>query len=165
MQSRQTEHQNESGAHKKISYKRRSSNAFKNFKKSNWPDVIRKSNVSFADCTPKLLSLRESLPDAEKSLYENAKGNDCFCGVEKEAFWVECDSCEKWYHVECVGLDEEFADDMAYYHCYYCTEKHFRFGMNKLFHSWFTKRAVIDELQEKAEPQRLIVETCAQNCA
>eukprot|EP00794_Sanderia_malayensis_P014036 gene14036-15495_t len=165
MQSRQSEPQNEPGAHKKISYQRRSSNAFKNFKKSNWPDVIRKSNVSFADCTAKLLSLWESLPDAEKSLYENTKGNDCFCGIEKEAFWVECDLCDKWYHVDCVGLGEEFADDMAYYHCYYCTEKHFRFGMNKLFHSWLTKRAVIDELQEKAEPERLIVETCAQNCA
>eukprot|EP00794_Sanderia_malayensis_P018543 gene18543-20404_t len=97
MESRQTEHKNESGAHKKIPYKRRSSNAFKNFKKSNWPDVIRKSNVSFADCTAKLLSLWESLPNAEKSLYENAKGNDCFCGVEKEALWVECDLCDKWY--------------------------------------------------------------------
>eukprot|EP00794_Sanderia_malayensis_P005908 gene5908-6594_t len=114
MQRRQTEHKNESGAYNKTSYKRRSSKAFKNFKKSNWPDIIRKSNVSFADCTAKLLSLWESLPDAEKSLCQDAKENDCFCGVEKEAFWVEYDLCDKWYHVECVGLDEEFAEDMAH---------------------------------------------------
>ena len=33
---------------------------------------------------------------------------------------VQCDSCDKWYHFECVNLTEEMAQDLMQYFCTEC---------------------------------------------
>ena len=38
-----------------------------------------------------------------------------------EVGWVQCDICEKWYHLACVGLSPEKAEAMDSYNCRLCT--------------------------------------------
>lgn len=33
---------------------------------------------------------------------------------------VQCDSCDKWFHLECVGLDESAAQEITQYFCAEC---------------------------------------------
>ena len=37
-----------------------------------------------------------------------------------EVGWVQCDICEKWYHLACVGLSPEKAEAMDSYNCKAC---------------------------------------------
>ena len=37
-----------------------------------------------------------------------------------EVGWVQCDICEKWYHLACVGLSPERAEAMDSYNCRLC---------------------------------------------
>ena len=37
-----------------------------------------------------------------------------------EVGWVQCDICEKWYHLACVGLSPEKAEAMDSYNCRLC---------------------------------------------
>lgn len=37
-----------------------------------------------------------------------------------EVGWVQCDICEKWYHLACVGLSPEKAEAMDSYNCKTC---------------------------------------------
>ena len=37
-----------------------------------------------------------------------------------EVGWVQCDVCEKWYHLACVGLSPERAEAMDSYNCRLC---------------------------------------------
>ncbi|KAJ1672664.1 JmjC domain-containing histone demethylation protein 1 [Spiromyces aspiralis] len=38
--------------------------------------------------------------------------------------WLQCDSCDMWYHSICVGLGEEEANRIDVFHCPACHDKH-----------------------------------------
>ena len=38
-----------------------------------------------------------------------------------EVEWVQCDKCENWYHVVCVGISAQDASKIDEYVCPYCT--------------------------------------------
>lgn len=42
-----------------------------------------------------------------------------YAGDEVE--WVQCDKCENWYHVVCVGISAQDASKIDEYVCPYCT--------------------------------------------
>ena len=53
----------------------------------------------------------------------------CFCGIDRhlltnnmsfEGVWVQCDTCERWCHGECAGLDQAQADTLETYICVPC---------------------------------------------
>ena len=45
----------------------------------------------------------------------------CFCGLsEGAAPMVQCDTCERWYHMPCVGFKEEAAEEADGWHCHGC---------------------------------------------
>ena len=44
----------------------------------------------------------------------------CTRPLGDEVGWVQCDVCEKWYHLACVGLSPEKAEAMDSYSCKTC---------------------------------------------
>ena len=44
----------------------------------------------------------------------------CSRPIGEEVGWVQCDVCERWYHVACVGLTPERAEAMDSYNCRHC---------------------------------------------
>ena len=112
--------------------RKRPSNAFKNFKKSVWPEITMSCTSSLAQCDEKLLEMWGQMDDNERLLYDTINNENCVCGKDKEAFWVGCDLCDKWYHTDCAKIGEAIADDMAYFHCMQCIEALFRPSMNYL---------------------------------
>ena len=53
----------------------------------------------------------------------------CFCGTERhlatntlsfEGVWVQCDTCDRWVHGECAGVDKETAEQLESYRCPAC---------------------------------------------
>ena len=95
---------------------RRSSNGFKNFKKSRYPEITRCTIISLEDREHKLTEMWETLEDDERSLYETGRMNDCPCKRKVDgAYWVECDVCDQWYHTNCAGIGDDIADKMAFF--------------------------------------------------
>lgn len=67
---------------------------------------------------------REEMVDVE----EDDDDDDEICAAPSctkpqgdEVGWVQCDTCEKWYHLACVGLSPEKAEAMDSYNCKTCT--------------------------------------------
>ncbi|KAG9159960.1 hypothetical protein Leryth_005705 [Lithospermum erythrorhizon] len=65
-----------------------------------------------------------------KSGYEDTKGNkdeeqDATCGVcgeidSSDEFWIMCDTCERWFHGQCVKITPAKAKNMKDYECADC---------------------------------------------
>ena len=44
----------------------------------------------------------------------------CLLPVADQISWVQCDRCEEWFHLMCVGLTEEYAEQIDTYICVSC---------------------------------------------
>lgn len=44
----------------------------------------------------------------------------CFCRRKSDNKMCLCDSCDEWYHLDCVGMTEEEADAAVNWKCGYC---------------------------------------------
>ena len=44
----------------------------------------------------------------------------CVCVSGEEVNWVQCDGCELWFHLLCVGLGEDEVSEHEDYVCYQC---------------------------------------------
>ena len=67
---------------------------------------------------------QEEIVDVEE---DDDDDDDEICAAGKctrpqgdEVGWVQCDICEKWYHLACVGLSPEKAEAMDSYNCRLC---------------------------------------------
>ena len=68
----------------------------------------------------------------EDGVMEQAQEEDwlgCFCGTDRhcltntlpfEGVWVQCDTCDRWCHGECAGVDKETAEQLESYRCPAC---------------------------------------------
>jgi len=45
------------------------------------------------------------------------------CCLGAKIDWVQCDGCELWYHLKCVGLSPDQCNDDDEYHCPACTRR------------------------------------------
>ncbi|XP_071806008.1 uncharacterized protein [Asterias amurensis] len=55
------------------------------------------------------------MPDVE---FEVCDSYDCCRPTDNTLEWVQCDSCDSWYHVTCVGCDyDSVRKDSALFHC------------------------------------------------
>ncbi|ESN99531.1 hypothetical protein HELRODRAFT_84338 [Helobdella robusta] len=50
----------------------------------------------------------------------------CICRkpYESNQFMIECDVCNDWFHGKCVGIKEQSASDIEFYHCPNCQITH-----------------------------------------
>lgn len=74
------------------------------------------------------INLDSDTEDADDSDNEDADKNcfhHCVCGnAHGTPFWLQCDGCDAWYHVEkeCVGFDEDEAENKDNWYCRECME-------------------------------------------
>eukprot|EP00826_Nyctotherus_ovalis_P044926 TRINITY_DN4899_c0_g1_i4.p1 TRINITY_DN4899_c0_g1~~TRINITY_DN4899_c0_g1_i4.p1 ORF type:complete len:655 (-),score=202.82 TRINITY_DN4899_c0_g1_i4:18-1850(-) len=59
--------------------------------------------------------------DAEES--ECAEMVYCVCRTNGEEKMVACDMCNEWFHLECIGLSEELADQIPQFVCSACVRR------------------------------------------
>jgi len=76
---------------------------------------------------PALLEVKkEEIDDDEQSKDdddnddEDCSARPCCKPLGEEVEWVQCDKCENWYHVVCVGISAEEAGKLDVYMCPYC---------------------------------------------
>ena len=51
---------------------------------------------------------------------EACSARPCKHPSSDEVDWVQCDTCEQWYHNLCVGITAEIAAELESYICPYC---------------------------------------------
>ena len=42
------------------------------------------------------------------------------CVAGEEVSWVQCDKCELWFHMICIGVAEDEIDENEDYICFQC---------------------------------------------
>ena len=52
---------------------------------------------------------------------ETCAAKSCYHPSGDEVGWVQCDLCQQWYHLLCVSLSPEQAEEMDAYSCPSCT--------------------------------------------
>jgi len=52
---------------------------------------------------------------------DDCSAKPCKKPLGDEVEWVQCDKCENWYHVVCVGISAQDASKIDEYVCPYCT--------------------------------------------
>ncbi|XP_067685038.1 lysine-specific demethylase 5A-like isoform X3 [Haliotis asinina] len=60
--------------------------------------------------------------DDEEENDEDCSAVKCLKPVGEEVNWVQCDSCEKWFHLLCVGLGKEEVSEDEEYVCFQCVQ-------------------------------------------
>ncbi len=44
----------------------------------------------------------------------------CFCNVLQNQKMLLCEGCDEWYHLDCIGVSEEAAQELPDWRCGYC---------------------------------------------
>ncbi len=107
------------------------------FKRKIYRDVERESS-GMAEIRKRLRNSWERLSSEEKLIFKNEVQADtsvCFlCKSEstmsrrKDIDWISCDQCLKWYHLECVFIDNHYANTTMTFTCHLCC-KNIMFGL------------------------------------
>lgn len=75
--------------------------------------VVKKENTS---ATPVIV-------DDDDVDEDDCSARPCHKPLGEEVEWVQCDTCENWYHVVCVGISAQEASCADEYVCPYCKPK------------------------------------------
>ncbi len=65
----------------------------------------------------------ECSSEGEKVEEAMCSAGQCARPTSSEVNWVQCDTCQLWYHLVCVGLTNESVQTIAAYFCYPCKQK------------------------------------------
>ena len=61
----------------------------------------------------------------EKRDAANEVGTLCKCGkLDTEAFMLQCDECDVWFHGDCVGVSQAQASRLKSWKCRSCAKRH-----------------------------------------
>lgn len=60
---------------------------------------------------------------ANQECDEDCAAPKCKQPVGKEVTWVQCDGCDQWFHLTCVGLKKRQLNTIKDYTCVVCTAK------------------------------------------
>ncbi len=84
------------------------------------PSLQRKGSGSSNDG----LGCNETLDEEEEEEEEESECSapQCLQPVAEQISWVQCDHCQEWFHIMCVGLTEEYAMQIDTYICVSCKE-------------------------------------------
>lgn len=61
--------------------------------------------------------------DEEKMEDSICSADQCIRPTSTEVNWVQCDTCQLWYHLVCVGLTSESVQYIEAYYCFPCKQK------------------------------------------
>ena len=82
-----------------------------------------------SSCSPSNDSLgcNEQIPQEEDEGGEEGFSDDAVCSATQcirpmanEISWVQCDQCQQWFHLLCVGLTTESVQKIDSYSCFPC---------------------------------------------
>ena len=72
----------------------------------------------------------EIMDEEEDESSDDEKMEDAVCSAGQcirptcsEVNWVQCDTCQLWYHLVCVGLTSESVQYIEAYYCFPCKQK------------------------------------------
>lgn len=69
-----------------------------------------------------VIDVEDDDDDDEDEEEESCAAAKCRRPTGDEVGWVQCDDCELWFHLACVGLSSEKAESMDSYHCRLCSK-------------------------------------------
>ena len=101
--------------------------AFKRFSKDVWQNFQTYDTPT--ECARSIKKVWQNMTPMQKtpyfSLEVDSETKHCVCERETNLsktieFMVQCDICDIWYHTNCIGIQDEFADAVAYYNCSKC---------------------------------------------
>lgn len=56
----------------------------------------------------------------EKKTNKNCLGDRCLKPNDKKNLWIQCEDCEIWYHIVCVGISKSDINEIDAYICDRC---------------------------------------------
>ncbi|XP_046913050.2 nucleosome-remodeling factor subunit NURF301 E(bx) [Dermatophagoides farinae] len=60
----------------------------------------------------------------KKSPKSKTATNYCICNrTDDKSMMIACDDCGRWYHIKCIGMDKQEADDLEQYFCLDCKDR------------------------------------------
>ena len=68
-------------------------------------------------CSEQISTEEEEIEDSECS------ATQCIRPMANEISWVQCDACQNWFHLVCVGLTKESVDKIESYNCFQCKQR------------------------------------------
>ena len=67
--------------------------------------------------------MEEKDPDSAGQMAQVMIMRVLVCRLGAKIDWVQCDGCELWYHLKCVGLTPDQCNDNDEYHCPACSPR------------------------------------------
>lgn len=80
------------------------------------------SNTSNNDAPKKRRKSKKVMNVDEDDEDEVCASKACSRPSGDEVDWVQCDSCEQWFHLVCIGLTSEKAEALESFKCSLCVE-------------------------------------------
>uniref|UniRef100_A0AC34QG25 JmjC domain-containing protein n=1 Tax=Panagrolaimus sp. JU765 TaxID=591449 RepID=A0AC34QG25_9BILA len=71
---------------------------------------------------------------------------------DKDIQWVQCDACNLWFHIDCVGLEGYEVILLDFFNCDKCSEKH---GPSKDKQPLLNHRYNFDDIEEENLPSQV----------
>ncbi|XP_052677656.1 lysine-specific demethylase 5A-like isoform X4 [Crassostrea angulata] len=87
--------------------------------------------------------------DGEEDDDDNCAAIKCLKPTGEEVNWVQCDRCEEWYHLLCVGLGTDEVTEDEEYECFKC--KNSDSGLTYVHSSSTSVEGVVNSLRESME--------------
>ena len=85
--------------------------------------ISPRNKTSDADNLASTASVNEGL-DCSEEILEEDEGEcyvlNCLQPFADQISWVQCDQCQQWYHVTCVGIAWEYVEKLGNYICSNC---------------------------------------------
>lgn len=87
--------------------------------------MIAKTGGDPLGCNEEIMDEEEDevVSEEEKTEDSVCSAGQCIKPTSSEVNWVQCDTCQLWYHLVCVGLTSESVQYIETYHCFPCKQK------------------------------------------
>ena len=117
--------------------------AFINFRDSVWFEVA-KDSPTVDDCKQSIRRQWNSMAREEQASFirqeevENCNEKKCICDKsyrELPTAMVMCDLCKVWYHMDCITVQQAYAEAATFYHCETCVFRNFLPFLRYITHS------------------------------
>ena len=85
--------------------------------------AIRRQNASQSPSSDGLGCSEQISPEEDEIEDGECSATQCIRPMANEISWVQCDACQNWFHLVCVGLTKESVDKIESYNCFQCKQR------------------------------------------
>ncbi|EDV25411.1 uncharacterized protein TRIADDRAFT_55483 [Trichoplax adhaerens] len=92
-------------------------------------EISTNQRKSKRQTSPRRVTAATIVPNAVKEEIDSDSSEDsetecaakyCRCPSDEQVGWVQCDKCQQWFHILCVGLTNQAAEAMDVFVCADC---------------------------------------------